>query len=58
MGNSRNEPNPETRGLTYFYDFIQLLEKEYAFASVDSIAEEIKFARAVGPVIAGLKKAR
>ena len=42
-------------GLTYFYDFIRVLEKEYAFASVDSIAEQIELARDVGPVFAGLK---
>ena len=42
--------------VTYFYDFIRILERDYAFASVAGIAEEIDYARAVGWAIAGLEK--
>ena len=53
---SNDGSHPPVQGLTYYYDFIRLLEQEYAFASVESVAEEIKFARAVGPALAGLTK--
>ena len=56
MSYNNEGPQRPIEGLTYFYNFIQLLENEYAFASVDSIAEEIDFARTVGPALAGLKR--
>lgn len=42
--------------VTYFYDFIRLLEQQYAWASVEAVSEEIGYARTVGPAIAGLEK--
>jgi hypothetical protein len=42
-------------GLTYFYDVIKIVEISYPSASMQSIAEEIAFARAVGPIVAQLK---
>ena len=40
--------------LTYYSDFLRILERQYAFASVAAVAEEIEFARTVGPALAGL----
>lgn len=55
MSNSNEGKNP-IDGLTYFYEFIRQLEKQYAWASVASVAEEIAFARTVGPSLAGLEQ--
>lgn len=42
--------------VTYFYDFIRLLEEQYAWASVESVAEDIDQAKAAGPAFAGLER--
>ncbi len=47
-------PDTPVEGLTYFYDFIQVLEEKYAFASVEAIIEEVRYAQLVGPALAGL----
>ena len=54
MTDRENDPNPPPEEVTYYYDFIRLLEQNYAYASVESIEDDIKFARAVGPAIARL----
>ncbi len=42
--------------LTYFYDFVELIKRDYPPTSLFAIAEEIAFAREVGPALAGLKR--
>ena len=53
---NREDEGSNDPDVTYFYDFIQLLEKEYAWGSVEAVSEDIKYAREVGPAIAGLEK--
>ena len=52
----RKETGSSDPEVTYFYDFVRILEEEYAFASVAGISEDIDYARAVGWAIAGLEK--
>lgn len=56
MADHSNDKGSNDPQVAYFYDFIRLLEKQYAWASVEAVSEEIEYARAVGPVIAGLEK--
>jgi hypothetical protein len=56
MGDNEDNPSPSIRGLTYFEDFIRLLEKEYAEASVIAVAEEIEYVRSFAPARTRLKR--
>ena len=40
---------------SYFYDFVEILEKNFPYASYALVVEEIAFARDVGPIAAGLR---
>jgi hypothetical protein len=42
--------------VTYFYEFIRILEEQYAWASVASVFEDIGHVRIYGPTVAGLEK--
>ena len=56
MPHNNEEPQRSVEELTSFYDFTSKLEEQYAWASVASVAEEIDFARTVGPALAGLER--
>ncbi len=56
MGDFENRAGPSTAPLTYFYDFIELLEKEYPYASFASVVDVIAFVQVVGPIAAGLRR--
>ncbi len=51
-----NSREPEFEGLTYFTDFIRLLDEKYAPASVDSVLEDIEFVRNFTPARAKLER--
>lgn len=56
MRNNNGRPESHEPEVTYFYEFIRLLEEQYAWASVELISEELDYAREFGPAIAGLKR--
>jgi hypothetical protein len=56
MSDRQGDAGSSPASLTYFYDFILILEKRYAWASVAGVFEEIAYARMVGWAIAGLTK--
>ena len=56
MADSKPNPEPNVEGLTYFADFIRLLERDYAWASVESVVQDIEFYRDFAPARARLER--
>lgn len=52
---TNKDGSEDNSGPMYFYDAIEIVEVSYPPASLQSIAEEIAFARAVGPIAAQLR---
>ena len=56
MAGANEDSDNAIQGLTYFYDFLEVLEREYAFASVDSVLDDIAFYREFATARAELKR--
>jgi hypothetical protein len=55
MADPIGNPEPPLEGLTYYYDFIDILIATYPYASFAAVDEDVAFARFAGPIAAGLR---